>query len=78
MKKNNSHLTLKSFFLLLTLLKLGCDSQKSSKYPPEIQIIPSPKEIIKDRDNDALELKNTISVFIKGQNSKKAYLLKYM
>ncbi len=73
MKKNNSHLTLKSFFLLLTLLKLGCDSQKSSKYPPEIQIIPSPKEIIKDRDNDALELKNTISVFIKGQNSKKFF-----
>ena len=73
MKKNNSHLTLKLFFLLMTLLKLGCDSQKSAKYPPEIQIIPSPKEIIKDRDNDALELKNTISVFIKGQNSKKFF-----
>ena len=73
MKKNNSHLTLKSFFLLLTLLKLGCDSQKSSKYPPEIQIIPSPKEIIKDRDNEALELNNTISVFIKGEDSKKFF-----
>lgn len=73
MKKNNSPLVLKLFFLLLTLLKLGCDSQKSSKYPPEIQIIPSPKEIIKDRDNDALELKNTISVFIKGEDSKKFF-----
>ena len=73
MKKNKSPLTLKLFFLLLILLKLGCNSQKSAKYPPEIRIIPSPKEIIKDRDNDALELKNTISIFIKGEDSKKFF-----
>ena len=73
MKKNNSHLLLKLFFLLLTLLKFSCNSQKSIKYSPEIQIIPSPKEIIKNRENEALELKNTISVFIKGQDSKKFF-----
>ena len=73
MKKNNSHLILKLFFFLLLLFNLSCNNQKSIKYYPEIQIIPSPKELIKNMDNEALELKNTISVFIKGQDSKKFF-----
>ena len=73
MKKNNSHLILKLFFFLLLLFNLSCNNQKSVKYYPEIQIIPSPKELIKNMDNEALELKNTISVFIKGQNSNKFF-----
>jgi len=73
MKKNNSHLILKLFFFLLLLFNLSCNNQKSIKYYPEIQIIPSPKELIKNMDNEALELKNTISVFIKGKDSKKFF-----
>ena len=73
MKKNNSHLILKLFFFLLLLFNLSCNNQKSVKYYPEIQIIPSPKELIKNMDNEALELKNTISVFIQGQDSKKFF-----
>ena len=73
MKKNNSHLILKLFFFLLLLLKYSCNNQKSIKYTPEIQIIPSPKKLVKDPDNDALELKNTISVFIKGPDSEKFF-----
>ena len=73
MKKNNSHLILKLFFFLLLLFNLSCNNQKSIKYYPEIQIIPSPKELIKNMDNEALELKNTISVFIQGQDSKKFF-----
>ena len=69
MKKNNSHLILKLFFFLLLLFNFSCNYQKSIKYYPEIQIIPSPKKLIKNLDNEALELKNTISVFIKGQDS---------
>ena len=73
MKKNNSHLILKLFFFLLLLFNLSCNNQKSIKYYPEIQIIPSPKQLIKNIDNEALELKNTISVFIQGQDSKKFF-----
>ena len=73
MKKNNSHLIIKLFLFLLLLFKFSCNNQKSIKYPPEIQIIPSPKELIKNRDNEALELKKTISVFIKGPDSKKFF-----
>ena len=75
MKKNNSQLILKLSFLLLLLFKFSCNNQKSIKYPPEIQIIPSPKELIKNRDSEGFELKNTISIFIKGQNSKKFFNL---
>ena len=75
MKKNKNQLILKLFFILLLLLKCSCINQKSIKYPPEIQIIPSPKELVKDRDNEALELKNTISVFIKGADSEKFFNL---
>ena len=73
MKKNNSHLILKLFFFLLLLFNFSCNNQKSIKYYPEIQIIPSPKQLIKNMDNEALELKNTISVFIQGQDSKKFF-----
>ena len=73
MKKNNSYLILKLFFLLLILFMFSCNNQKSIKYPPEIQIVPYPKELVKNPKNEALELKNTISVFIKGQNSIKFY-----
>ena len=73
MKKNNSPLTIRLFFLLLPLFVLVCNDQKSTKYSPEIEIIPSPKEIIKDRDNGALELENTISIFVKGEDSKKFF-----
>ena len=69
MKKINSHLTLKLFFLFSLLLEFSCNKQKPIKYSPEIQIVPSPKEIIKNRENEALKLKNTISIFIKGHNS---------
>ena len=73
MKKNNSPLTIRLFFLLLPLFVLVCNDQKSTKYSPEIEIIPSPKEIVKDRDNGALELENTISIFVKGEDSKKFF-----
>ena len=73
MKKNNSYLILKLFFLLLVLFMFSCNNQKSIKYPPEIQIVPYPKELVKNPKNEALELKNTISVFIKGQDSMKFY-----
>ena len=73
MKKNNSYLILKLFFLLLLLFMFSCNNQKSIKYPPEIQIVPYPKELVKNPQNEALELKNTISVFIKGQDSIKFY-----
>ena len=73
MKKNNSYLILKLFFLLLILFMFSCNNQKSIKYPPEIQIVPYPKELVKNPKNEALELKNTISVFIKGQDSIKFY-----
>ena len=73
MKKNNSLLTIRLFFLLLPLFVLVCNDQKSTKYSPEIEIIPYPKEIIKDRDNGALELENTISIFVKGEDSKKFF-----
>ena len=73
MKKNNSYLILKLFFLLLILFMFSCNNQKSIKYPPEIQIVPYPKELVKNPKNEALELKNTISVFIKGQDSMKFY-----
>ena len=73
MKKNNSPLTIRLFFLLLPLFVLVCNDQKSTKYSPEIEIIPSPKEIIKDRDNGALELENTISIFVKGEDAKKFF-----
>ena len=73
MRKNNSPLTIRLFFLLLPLFVLVCNDQKSTKYSPEIEIIPSPKEIIKDRDNGALELENTISIFVKGEDSKKFF-----
>ena len=58
---------------MLLLFNLSCNNQKSIKYYPEIQIIPSPKELIKNMDNEALELKNTISVFIQGKDSKKFF-----
>ena len=51
----------------------SCNNQKSIKYPPKIQIVPYPKELVKNPKNEALELKNTISVFIKGQDSMKFY-----
>ena len=73
MKKNNSYLILKLFFLLLLLFMFSCNNQKSIKYPPEIQIVPYPKELVKNPQNEALELKKTISVFIKGQDSIKFY-----
>ena len=73
MKKNNSYLILKLFFLLLVLFMFSCNNQKSIKYPPKIQIVPYPKELVKNPKNEALELKNTISVFIKGQDSIKFY-----
>ena len=73
MKKNNSHLKLKLFFLLLLLFMFSCNNQKSTKYPAEIQIIPSPKGLIKNPNNEALELKNTISIYVEGQYSKKFY-----
>ena len=73
MKKNKSYLILKLFFLVLVLFMFSCNNQKSIKYPPEIQIVPYPKELVKNPKNEALELKNTISVFIKGQDSMKFY-----
>ena len=73
MKKNNSRLIFKLFFLMLLLFIFSCNEESSVKYPPEIQIIPTPKELIKNADNQALELKNTISVFIIGQDSKKFF-----
>ena len=73
MKKNNSQSIFKLFFLMLLLFIFSCSDESSVKYPPEIQIIPTPKELIKNADNQALELKNTISVFIIGQDSKKFF-----
>tara|TARA_X000001036_G_C20681888_1_gene806210 strand:+ start:1298 stop:2926 length:1629 start_codon:yes stop_codon:yes gene_type:complete len=73
MKKNNSQSIFKLFFLMLLLFIFSCNDESSVKYPPEIQIIPTPKELIKNADNQALELKNTISVFIIGQDSKKFF-----
>ena len=73
MKKNNSNLKLKLFFLILLIFEFSCKNQKPVKYPPEIQIVPSPKEIIKNRENEALKLKNNISIFISGHDSHKFF-----
>ena len=40
------------------------------KYPPSIDIVPNPKEIVKHPLNAALELDNTISVYINSPDSK--------
>ena len=73
MKKNNIVLLIRLFFLLLVLLNLCCNNDNSLKYPPDIDIIPSPKEIVKYPSNEALQIDNTISVFIKSQDSKKFF-----
>lgn len=70
MKKSNIVLLIRLFFLLLVVLSLCCNNEKSLKYPPSIDIIPSPKEIVKDPLNEALEIDNTISVYIKSPDSK--------
>jgi hexosaminidase len=73
MKKNNSQSTHKLFFLILLIIMISCKDKNSIKYYPIIEIVPSPKEILKNQENEALELKNTISVFIKSQDSKKFF-----
>jgi hexosaminidase len=73
MKKNNRQSAHKLFFLILLIIVISCKDKNSIKYYPIIEIVPSPKEILKNQENEALELKNTISVFIKSQDSKKFF-----
>lgn len=64
MKKSNIVLLIRLFFLLLVVLSLCCNNEKSLKYPPSIDIIPSPKEIVKDPLNEALEIDNLSLIHI--------------
>lgn len=70
MKKSNIVLSIRLFFLLLVVLNLSCNNENSLKYPPSIDIVPNPKEIVKHPLNAALELDNTISVYINSPDSK--------
>ena len=70
MKKSNIVLSIRLFFLLLVVLNLSCNNENSLKYPPSIDIVPNPKEIVKHPLNAALELDNTISVYINSQIPK--------
>ena len=70
MKKSNIVLSIRLFFLLLVVLNLRCNNENSLKYPPSIDIVPNPKEIVKHPLNAALELDNTISVYINSPDSK--------
>ena len=73
MKKSNIVLSIRLFFLLLVALNLGCNNENSLKYPPSIDIVPNPKEIVKHPLNAALEIDNTISVYINSPDSKKFF-----
>ena len=73
MKKINNVLAFRFLFLLLIILSLSCIDNKSLKYPPSVEIVPNPKEVFKNQNNEALSLKNTISVFIKSEDSKKFF-----
>ena len=70
MKKSNIVLSIRLFFLLLVVLNLCCNNENSLKYPPSIDIVPNPKEIVKHPLNAALEIDNTISVYINSPDSK--------
>ena len=73
MKKSNIILSIRLFFLLLVVLNLSCNNENSLKYPPNIDIVPNPKEIVKHPLNEALEIDNTISVYISSPDSKNFY-----